>query len=376
MTDATSYDPDLEENLLPAQLAHRAHTPGISSAEIHFRCRLSEDREGLRDHLVNSPYAHAHPNAISVREEEDMIAGNLCEDKPIRLERVEPVPPQGTRIEVTFDTETPLHEELERLREVLERYVRLLPIDIIFSNSAPRDGQRKVIRLIRESWAPCPAAFGRMYTFQAGGMQCETAIDVGPAFHEVYQNRVLVSSRYNLLSHGLKEQLQIPHLGIRLDSPDFELPFGRHYLRDEDVLTDVARYLRWVSLFTYCKRKRLLRWSVSYDCSTANPKNTRIVLSRRRVSGGQRVTELVISESVPHSPDRFDEVATLSELFSQAHNLNINGALGYCRVVSFDRSYYLVPTEHPSRMFRQEVKDLEFSHGQIHQAVSERNPKT
>jgi len=83
----------------------------------------------------------------------------------------------------------------------------------------------------------------------------------------------------------------------------------------------------------------------------------------------------VIAEAVAHSSDRFDEAATLSKLFSQAYDLNIHGALGHRIVISFDRTNYLISTEHPTRMFRQEVQDSEFTRGEIYEAISERNPK-
>jgi len=173
-----------------------------------------------------------------------MTAGNLCSDDPIHLEQVEPVPPHGTRFEITFETDVPLHEALAKLREVLERYVQYLPIDIVIHDRDAAPGHPKLIRLYRASWAPRPDAFGRAYTFRTAGLECSVAIEVGPAFHEVYQNRVFVSGRYNLISHDLENKIEIPHLGIRIDSPDFALPFGRHCLRDESVLTPVARHLR------------------------------------------------------------------------------------------------------------------------------------
>ena len=53
--------------------------------------------------------------------------------------------------------------------------------------------------------------------------------------HEVYQNRVYITNTYNLLSHDLNRKLVVPHLSIRVDCRDFEMPFGRHRLSNENL---------------------------------------------------------------------------------------------------------------------------------------------
>lgn len=171
-----------------------------------------------------------------------MVVGRLLDDRPIRLERVVPVPPPGTRFDVTFARKETLGREMAALRRVLERYVCHLPLDILIA--VPDATGDAPYLSINQDWNTTKGSAGRGYRFTLDGRRFEVTLGLGRGEHEVFQNRVLVSTRYNLLSADLDEKLEVPCLRVRVDSPDFELPFGRHALRDDDVLQPLARYLR------------------------------------------------------------------------------------------------------------------------------------
>ncbi|MBW1902498.1 MAG: ATP-binding protein [Deltaproteobacteria bacterium] len=177
-----------------------------------------------------------------------MKTGCLLDEKPIKLEQVKPVPPQGTRFEITFEKTNSIQEELSKLSDILERYLRYLPIKIgVFTleGDDPKSPESaRIIRTIYGQWSSQTERFGRMYSFQLDGKKYEVVLGLGPETHEIYQNRVLVSDSYNLLFFDLPSKLKIPHLKIRVDCPDFDLPFGRHCLRNEEVLGPLAKYLR------------------------------------------------------------------------------------------------------------------------------------
>jgi hypothetical protein len=62
---------------------------------------------------------------------------------------------------------------------------------------------------------------------------------------------VYITNTYNLLSHDLDHKLKVPHLSVRVDSRDFETPFGRHRLSNEEVLSQFSRHLREAVLPSY-----------------------------------------------------------------------------------------------------------------------------
>lgn len=174
-----------------------------------------------------------------------MVAGRLLDEEPIKLERVEPIPQQGTRFEITFRKKNSLREELKKLGDILERYVRYLPLAIVvFERIGDEPDAPERPRWIRGTWEIMTERFGRMFSFELDRKAYEVIIGIESEKHEIYQNRVLISNRYNLLSHDLHNELKVPHLKIRVDSPDFELPFGRHCLCNEEVLNQLSKHLR------------------------------------------------------------------------------------------------------------------------------------
>lgn len=185
----------------------------------------------------------------------NMRTGCLLDGSPIKLGQVEPVPPQGTRFEITFKKTNSIHKELNQLANILERYCRYLPIKtgvIALEGDDPKSPKSAhIIRTIFGQWASQTERFGRMYSFQIGDKKYDVVLGLGIGTHEIYQNLVLVSDRYNLLFHDLSSIIKVPHLKFRVNSPDFDLPFGRHCLRNEEVLGPLTKYLRENILMQY-----------------------------------------------------------------------------------------------------------------------------
>ncbi len=177
--------------------------------------------------------------------------GSLLDDEPIELEKVEPVPPRGTRFDITFRSTNGLGYELRQLRQVLVRYCRFLPFEVIVYQE--EEGRLQPTAPVYEDWYTAGGRAQRSYNFSFRDKYYEVSFGLGSMANELYQNRVFITSSYRLLSQDLKEKLVLPKLQVRVDSPDFELPFGRHCLRDEAVLEPLARHLRENCLMDYMR---------------------------------------------------------------------------------------------------------------------------
>lgn len=170
---------------------------------------------------------------------------SLLEERPITLERIEPVPPCGTSFEITFLKEDKLPVLLRKIHDILHQYVRHLPITVRFLMPNEQQGEiAKPIQLVQGNWLYAPECHGQSYHVKVKGNHYEIILGVGTSCHEIYQNRVLISSKFNLFSYGLEHPMYIPNLMIRVDSEAFELPFGRHCLCNEEVLKDLSREIR------------------------------------------------------------------------------------------------------------------------------------
>jgi hypothetical protein len=170
---------------------------------------------------------------------------SLLDERPITLQRIEPVPPSGTTFEITFKKEVPLIKLLGKIHDILYQYVRHLPLTVRFYMPGKPDGEvSKPIQLIQGNWMYSPECLGQSYHVTIDGEPYEIVMGVGQACHEIYQNRVLISPKFNLFSYGMKEGKGIPNLMIRVDSEAFELPFGRHCLCNEEVLEDLSCEIR------------------------------------------------------------------------------------------------------------------------------------
>lgn len=168
----------------------------------------------------------------------------LTDDRAVVLEKIEPVPAGGTKFEIKFKKTVSLGQLLDKIYDILYIYVRHLDIDIYF-DLPELDNDHNPIRkkLIKGNWCFDRENLGKAFTISLSGVPVEIMMGLGSAEHELYQNRVYITSKYNLISYGSKE-INIPNLKIRVNSEIFELTFGRHCLSNEVVLKDIAGEIR------------------------------------------------------------------------------------------------------------------------------------
>jgi hypothetical protein len=170
---------------------------------------------------------------------------SLLEDHPIIIKKNSLVPPQGTLFEITLRKDQPALKLVQKLSDILFTYVRFLPIGVrFFVNDKNWSNETSGNSLPKQEWAYPPECYGRSYNIKLFGNPCEIVLGIGTGVHEIYQNRVFISSKYNLFSNGKPENIWIPNLMIRVDSEAFELPFGRHCLCNEEVLAGLAEEIR------------------------------------------------------------------------------------------------------------------------------------
>lgn len=170
---------------------------------------------------------------------------SLLDERPITLQRIEPVPSCGTTFEITFQQGDRLPVLLKKIHDILHQYVRHLPIVVRILMPDEQPGEIvKPIQLVQGNWLYAPECQGQSYRVKINGSQYEIILGIGTSCHEIYQNRVLISPKFNLFSYGLNTPMHIPNLMIRVDSEAFELPFGRHCLCNEEVLHDLSHEIR------------------------------------------------------------------------------------------------------------------------------------
>jgi hypothetical protein len=178
--------------------------------------------------------------------------GSLLVSQPIVLERISPVQPTGTRFSITFQRDkSSLVEELQKLQEVARKYLYHLPINVFFA--VPGRGAESPASTLPDwipgNWIQDPdERFPKRFCLTLNGHVFDVVMGVGRARQQLYQRRVLITedrSDHDLLSQDLLPQkLSINHLSIRVDSPQFEMPLGRHCLSDSRLLIPLARHLR------------------------------------------------------------------------------------------------------------------------------------
>lgn len=170
---------------------------------------------------------------------------SLLEDQPIIVKRLSSIPPQGTMFEITIRKNITALKMIQKLADILHTFTNFLPISVrFFVNGENWPGENPERAVAREEWAYSPECYGRSYNVRLEGKPCELVLGIGNGIHEIYQNRVFISSKYNLFTFGNPENIRIPNLMIRADSEAFELPFGRHCLCNEDILKRLAEELR------------------------------------------------------------------------------------------------------------------------------------
>lgn len=170
---------------------------------------------------------------------------SLLEDHPIEIKKNSLIPPQGTLFEITVRNDMSAIKMVQKLSDILYTYVRFLPITIRFYvNNEPWPKETHARFLNQDEWSYPSECYGRSYTIKLDGKYCEIVLGIGTGRHEIYQNRIFISPKYNLFSYGNKDDIRIPNLMIRVDSEAFELPFGRHCLCNEEILSDLAGKIR------------------------------------------------------------------------------------------------------------------------------------
>jgi hypothetical protein len=228
---------------------------GVMDFATIFRSVKRGNRNAIGTYGIGKLSVAAIPGQISYKmtsstgkEAWRLDAGCLIDNSPIRIERIEPLPDRGTSFEITFEKNSSLPEELNLLADVLQRYVKFLPIRIyIFELKMDSSGIPEQVRWVpyaTADWTCDRERFPRQYQFSFNGQPFEVVLGLDMAVHEIYQKRVFISDNYDLVASGLSDVQKIPHLKIRVDSPAFELPFGRHRLQNEALLEPLSRYLR------------------------------------------------------------------------------------------------------------------------------------
>ena len=208
-------------------------------------------------------------------------AGKLDGIEDIRIRLITSTIPKGSTFRITFKAKKSLKKEMELLKEILVRYVRFLPFHVAIAIPMNENEEAThILHSINENWDVFSDSFSRKYTIDINEDSFEVHMNLGENVHEIYQNKVLVSSNYNLLSHGLKKDWVLGYLAIRVNSSSFELPFGRHCLSNEDILEPISKRIRqkllpqyMTDLYTYMQQVGLdeLRYhGYQVDCLTSN----------------------------------------------------------------------------------------------------------
>ncbi len=174
----------------------------------------------------------------------EATTGSIIKCDPIEIKSQKKVLPQGTRIEVTFKKTGTLYAYMKRMHNVLKEYTRYLGMEIIVHMPAGGDEPENYLVGINDNWKPeyDPATISEHYTY--GVNDFAIVLGIGSGGQEIYQSRILITDQYNLISYDLPKSWPISNLWIRVDSPHFKLPFGRHKLMNEEILIPLSRHIR------------------------------------------------------------------------------------------------------------------------------------
>jgi len=174
----------------------------------------------------------------------EATTGSIINCDPIEIKRQKKVLPQGTRIEVTFKKAGTLYAYMKRMHNILKEYTRYLSMEIIVHMPADGEEPANYQVVINDSWKPVydPATITEHYTI--GNYSFDIVIGIGSGGQEIYQSRILITDQYNLISYDFPKKWSVSNLWIRVDSPQFKLPFGRHKLMNEEILFPLSRHIR------------------------------------------------------------------------------------------------------------------------------------
>jgi len=170
--------------------------------------------------------------------------GSLINCDEIIIEKQKDVLPQGTRIEVTFKKTGSLYAYMKRMHTVLQDFTRYLSMEVIVHMPAGGDEPEGYAVGINDNWKPMydPATIAEHFTY--GFKRFDIVMGIGSGRQEIYQSRIKITDTYNLISYDLPKSWPISNIWIRVDSPDFRLPFGRHKLMNEGILSPLSEYIR------------------------------------------------------------------------------------------------------------------------------------
>lgn len=172
-------------------------------------------------------------------------ASSLLENKPILITRLTTNEKAGTTFFISFKSSASLKKEMEAYRDILIKYVPFLPMLIqIWIPHTDEDESEQFLETINQEWPGNGVHFYKAYNNSVGSKSFSIVLGFGKTANTIFQNGVMITGKYNLFSFGYEKQTEIPGLSILVDSPAFELPFGRHCLSNEDVLYDVAHLIR------------------------------------------------------------------------------------------------------------------------------------
>jgi hypothetical protein len=174
-------------------------------------------------------------------------AGSLLSDEPIIISRIyQKEMKKGTVFNITFKKKVPLHEEMIALEKVLKRYVsfRSMIIEIEIP-SDPYNDYLKTTHLssINEPWPGDEVTFYKSYQIEYRKIKLEIVTGLGATTHSIFQHKIFITDKYNLIDPTGIIVEKVPGLTIMVDSPDFELPFGRHKLSNEEILVSINKIL-------------------------------------------------------------------------------------------------------------------------------------
>ena len=173
-------------------------------------------------------------------------AGSLLHNDPIKLFQIRPVREAGTTFEISFKKKEGLREVMLKLEDILNRYTRFLGMEIVVYHPVDDLHAKEILMssTICDVWDR-KRKYGQRFIEDIDGNRYDIMLELDQsAQHEIYQNKVFITHKYNLLSHDLESAIYLPNLKIRIDGHAFTLPFGRHCLADESCLDPIADHLR------------------------------------------------------------------------------------------------------------------------------------
>jgi len=171
--------------------------------------------------------------------------GSLLDEKPIKIVQQETIPTSGTTFRISFKSKNALKNEMEAYKNILEKYVCFLPMMVqVWIPENEDDDSEQFPEFINKEWPGNGITYYKTYQRTIHGNEASIVLGIGATTNVLYQNNVMITGKYNLFAHGETDPVVIPGLAILVDSPAFELPFGRHCLSNENLLNDIVRLVK------------------------------------------------------------------------------------------------------------------------------------